>query len=110
MSHNGDVEGEEYFSMTPKWDNFSAKMKHVLDQTKKETDAAEVTLTGDHTEIDLRFLKDTMDILKSEFSRYVIQYNSITSEEYVEDDSNLYSDLRGAMNCITLLLYKINAK
>ena len=110
MSHNGDVEGEEDFSMTPNWDNFSAKMQNVLHYTKTQTDAAEAKLIGDHTEIDLRVLKRQMDMLESRCSQYEDQYNNITSEEYVENDQNLFRDLRGAMDGIVSLVVRINAK
>ena len=109
MSLNGKEEGEEHYA-TPKWDNFCATMKHVLAHTKTQTDAAEATLNGDHTEIDLRYLKKIMDKLEAEFSQYVIQYNAITSEEYVEDDENIYGDLKGAIDCIVLLRIKIDAE
>ena len=107
MSLNGNEEGEEYYA-TPKWDNFNAQMQHVLAHTKTQTDAVEATLNGDHTEIDLRYLKKIMDKLEAEFSQYQVQYSSITSEEYVEDDEGLYSDLRGAMDYIDSLVIKIN--
>ena len=107
MSLNGNEEGEEYYA-TPKWDNFNAQMQHVLAHTKTQTDAAEATLSGDHTEIDLRYQKKIMDKLEAQFSQYQVQYSSITSEEYVEDDEGLYSDLRGAMDYIDSLVIKIN--
>ena len=109
MSVNGiEAEGEEY--STPNWDNFNVQMKDVLAHTKSETDKAEATLSGDHTETDLRFLKRIMDTLEAEFAQYVNQYRSIRSEEYVEDDEGLYSDLRGAINCIVAVLIKIETE
>ena len=49
-----------------------------------------------------------MERVQSEFSQYEDQYNNITSEEYVEDDDNLYRDLQGAMDCRDSLVVKIN--
>ena len=105
MSQNG----EEY-STTPKWDNFSIQMQHVLGHAKAETAAAEAKINGDHTETDLKVLKRLMDTLEAEFSQYMIQYRRITSEEYVEDDSNLYNELKGAMSCIVTLVVQIDTK
>ena len=109
MSTNGDDEGgEEYF--TSKWDNFYAKMHNILDHTKTRTDAVQEKLNGDHTETDLKVLKKRMERLESEFSQYVFQYNNITSEEYVENDQNLYSDLQRSTDCIESLVVKINGE
>ena len=112
MSTNGDGEGEvgEYYSTTPKWDNFYVKMRNILDHTKTETVATEAKLNGDHTEMDLKVLKTRMERMQSRFSRYDDQFNNITAEEYLEDDQNLYRDLQEAIDCIESLVVKINVE
>ena len=111
MSQNGiEEDGDDDYSTTPKWDNFYSKMRNILDHTKTQTEAAEAKFNGDHTEIDLTILKTRMERLQSRFTRYEDQYNQIRSEEYVENDENLYRDLQGAMDCIDSLVVNINVE
>ena len=111
MSQNGiEADGEDDYSTTPKWDNFYARMRNILNCTKTQTEAAEAKLNGDYTEMDLRVLKTRMERLQSRFTRYEDQYNHITSEEYVENDGNLCRELQGAMDYIDSLVININVE
>ena len=87
---DGDFVGEEY--NTPMWDNFQVKMSNVLAATRIQLDAADTTLGNDPDLPKLKALEGRISRLKTDFFHYSEAYDKITTEEYIENDDNLYTN------------------
>ena len=93
---DGDFAGEEY--ATPMWDNFQVKMTNVLAAAKLHLDAADLTLRNDPDIPKLKALEAGLSRWKQDFFHYTEAYHRITTEEYIEDDANLFIDLQAIIS------------
>ena len=94
--HEAEFAGDEY--ATPMWDNFQVKMNNVLAAAKIHLDAAEVTLGNNPDLPKFKALEGRISRLKSDFFHYTEAYHKITTEEYIENDANLYLDLQAIIS------------
>ena len=89
---DGEFAGDEY--TTPMWDNFQVKMNNVLAATRTQLDAANVTLDNDSDIPKLKALEGRISRLKTDFFHYSEAYHKITTEEYIENDDNLFFNIQ----------------
>ena len=90
--HEGEYEGDDYH--TPLWDNFQVKMNTILAHTRTQLDAAALTLGSDPDIPKLKALQGRIARLKTDFFHFTEAYHRITTEEYIENDANLYLNLQ----------------